>query len=409
MNNDTWRQLDQQIRAWWDADMHTAFEEDIRADPEGTLLFLPHPYSSAGGSERVFPEMYGWDTFFINCALPAHDRSDIVRGHILNQLHQIERFGMVLNGNRTYYRTRSQPPLLPESIRRYVEQTGDQDLLLQAYPLLEREYIGYWNAPHHQTPIGLATNRDIGDTDAPRLHAESEALDFFAGFDGDVRHCAPLITNCLLVNYARVLAWIAEQLERPVEATRWNILADERTDLIHRHCWDDELGFFLEYNFVKQQRVPVLSLCAYWAMWAGVTTPEQNARLAQNLARFEHPHGLAMTDRDYGSPHPEFTWVQWSYPAGWPPFHIMVVEALDRAGYPAEARRVAQNYLGLMLRVFEQTGKLWEKYNVVAGSLDFPHERYNVPPLHGWSSAAAVLLGRRVFREPFATEGTEVE
>nr|MCU0494155.1 alpha,alpha-trehalase [Chloroflexaceae bacterium] len=362
-----------------------------------------------GGAERFCPEMYGWDTFFINCGLLAHNRSDLVRNHIGNQLHQIERFGMVLNGNRSYYRTRSQPPLLPESIRRYVEATGDKTLLLQAYPLLEREYTAYWNAPHHQTPIGLATNRDIGDTDAPRLHAESEALDFFAGFDGEVRHCVPLITNCLLVNYARVLAWMATQLGRTAEAADWNRRADERTELIQRYCWNDEAGFLFEYNFVTQRQVPVWSLCAYWAMWAGATTPAQNARLVQHLARFAQPHGLALTDRDYGSPHPEFTWVQWSYPAGWPPFHLMVVEALDRAGYPAEAAGVARRYLGLMLRIFEQTGKLWEKYNVVDGSLDFPHERYQVPPLHGWSSAAAVLLGRRVFETRNVERGTQNE
>ena len=392
--------LDAAIRTWWDDDIHSAFEEDVRADTDGTLLFLPFPYITAGGSERAFPEMYGWDTFFINLALLAHGRPELVKNHMLNQLHQIERFGMMLNGNRSFYRTRSQPPLLAEGVRRYVTQTADYALLMRAYPLLVREYENYWCAAHHTTPIGLATNRDIGETEHPRLHAESETgLDFFAGFDGDVGHCVPLITNCILVGYARTLAWAAGELGRTEDAWRWNGLAEERAALIQQHCWDEMQGFFFEYNFVKRHQVPIWSLCAYWAMWAGVTTPEQNARLVSNLARFEHAYGLAMTDRNYGSPHPEFAWVQWSFPAGWPPFQIMVVEALDRAGFHADADRVAAKFIALQLRLFGQTGKLWEKYNVVEGSLQFPHERYAVPPLHGWSSAAVVLLGRRVCAE----------
>ncbi|NOK60244.1 MAG: hypothetical protein GFH27_549281n363 [Chloroflexi bacterium AL-W] len=394
---DDWHNLDQQIRQWWDTDVHTAFEEDIRADEEQTLLFLPYPYSSAGGAEKAFPEMYGWDTFFINCALLAHNRADLVRGHILNQLYQIERFGMVLNGNRTYYRTRSQAPLLAESLRRYIQQHDDHHLLMRAYPLLKHEYQHYWNAPHHQTPTDLATNRDIGDTDQPRLHAESEALDFFAGYGGEVRHCVPLLTNCLLVAYADNLGWLARRLCLEDEALHWQALARERAARIQHYCWNDHYGMFLEYNFVEGQQIPVFSLCTYLAMWAGIATQDQAYALVRQLTRFQHPYGLAMTDQMYPSPHPEFSWVQWNYPAGWPPFHIFVVEALERYGFMTETRKVAAPFLGLMTRLFQETGSLWEKYNVVEGSLSFPLERYNVPPLHGWSSAAIVLLGRQLF------------
>jgi len=78
-----WRALDQEIRDWWEADLSKAHETEIR-DPdlnkiwysdekhrkqesqeaeenEWTLLYLPFPYTSSGGSEGVFPEMYCWD------------------------------------------------------------------------------------------------------------------------------------------------------------------------------------------------------------------------------------------------------------------------------------------------------------------------------------------------------------
>lgn len=104
-----------------------------------------------------------------------------------------------------------------------------------------------------------------------------------------------------------------------------------------------------------------------------------------------------MTDTSYPSPHAEFKHLQWSYPLGWPPLQMIAVEGLERYGYSQEAKRTAQRFLALMLSQYAQTGKLWEKYNVVTGGLEFPLERYPSVPFHGWSSAAVVVLGRRVF------------
>ena len=113
-----WLALDTAIVSWWDGDVHTANEEDVRLDTEQTLLYLPHPYTTPGGSQKAFPEIYGWDTYYINCALLEHSRFDLVHNNIRNQLFQIDRYGMTLNGNRSWYLTRSQPPLWTEGCRR---------------------------------------------------------------------------------------------------------------------------------------------------------------------------------------------------------------------------------------------------------------------------------------------------
>ena len=397
----SWDSLDRAIRSWWDGDVHTALEDDIRRDEDKTLLYLPHPYTTPGGSEKAFPEIYGWDTFYINCALLEHGRFDLVKNNIRNQLFQIDRYGMTLNGNRSWYATRSQPPLWPEGCRRYVEMTDDIDILYAAYPLYKKEYLGYWTADHHQTASGLTTNRDIGMTDSPRLHAESETgLDFFSGYDGEVRQCNPLITNCILVNFTTNLAWMAQKLSNEKAAQAWTIETERRASLIRKLAWDEIVGFFFDYNYVQDKRIPVWSLNAFWALWAGIATKEQAASVVAHLPTFLFEHGLCMTDRAYPSPHPEFEWLQWNYPSGWPPFQIMVTEALLKYGYQEEARLVSSRFLRTQIALYHQTGKLWEKYNVVDGNLEFPSERYQVPPLHGWSSASVVLLGRLLAATP---------
>src|SRR5438874_1856998 len=77
------------------------------------LLYLPHPYVVPGGR---FNEMYGWDSFFIILGLLRNDELPLAKGMVENFFFEIDNYGAVLNANRTYFLTRSQPPLLSSMI-----------------------------------------------------------------------------------------------------------------------------------------------------------------------------------------------------------------------------------------------------------------------------------------------------
>ena len=396
-----WRSLDERIRGWWDDDLHRADEDAVRDDPDGTLLYLPHPYSSAAGAHAAFPEMYGWDTYFINCGLLAHGRLDLVRNHVLNQIHQIEQYGFVPNGNRSFYLTRSQPPMLGESVYRYVAASNDLQTAARALPALQREYEHFWDAPPRLTPTGLATCHDTGD---PRrraaLAAEAESgRDFTAIHGGDVRRCVPLNINSALVRYAKSVAAVADLLGHSDLGAVWRQRAEERARRVRHLCWSREASTFLQWDWVAQHHLPYRSLDALWPLWAGIATVDQAEAVADDLDRFLCPYGLAFTDVRYPSPHPEYDWLQWGYPSGWPPEQLIAVEALDAYRLHDRAIEVARRYLAAQIDLYDRTGQLWEKLDVTTGGLDLPTERYAVPPFHGWSSASVVILGRRLFGE----------
>jgi alpha,alpha-trehalase len=88
--------------------------------------------------------------------------------------------------------------------------------------------------------------------------------------------------------------------------------------------------------------------------------------------------------------------LQWMYPAGWAPSHLIAVEGLDAYGYTEDGTRIASKFLALMMQHYERTGHLWEKYNVVDGRLFLPNARCGNIWMQGWTAAAAALLGRRV-------------
>ena len=77
------------------------------------LLYLPNPYVVPGGR---FNEMYGWDSYFIIRGLIRAGKLELARGIVRNFFFEIDHYGGVLNANRTYYLTRSQPPFLTSMI-----------------------------------------------------------------------------------------------------------------------------------------------------------------------------------------------------------------------------------------------------------------------------------------------------
>ena len=399
-----WERLDYTIRRWWDADLHRATEEEIRSDSEKSLLFLPFPYTTAGGSESAFPEIYGWDTQFINLALIAHERLDIVRNNILDQLFLIERYGKVLNGNRSFYLTRGQPPLLAWSIENYLAaRSGDDELAELAYPLLERAYRDYWNGPDHATPVGLSTCHDSGkgtDHDQELAAEDESGLDYTPIFAGDIRHCVPIHINCALLHVTQALAMLASRFGWHEKAEIWKHETDDRAQRIQKYCWDEAEGFYFEYDFVRGTRLPFFSLNGFWPLWAGVATAAQARRAADHLHLFDQPFGLSFTDREYPNPHPQFAALEWAYPESWPPQQIIVAQALERYGFHLEAEGINRRYLANVVKTWEETGETWERYNAVKGGHECPIERTAVAKLHGWSSASAVVLGQMLFGKP---------
>jgi len=145
------------------------------------LLYLPEPYVVPGGR---FNEMYGWDSYFILLGLEADHREALAKGMVDNFLFEIENYGGVLNANRTYYLTRSQPPFLTSMIRAVYEnpasfpQTPEgrgvaRRWLERAYSLAKKDH-SVWERPEHHAGItGLARYFDYGTGPVPEMADDS--------------------------------------------------------------------------------------------------------------------------------------------------------------------------------------------------------------------------------------------
>jgi alpha,alpha-trehalase len=118
----------------------------------GTLAGVP--FVVPGGR---FNEMYGWDSHFIAQGLIADERLDLARGLVENAAYEIEHYGATLNANRSYYLTRTQPPLIAATIRAIWDASppGERDArwLGRVLGAAMREYDEVWLRPPRRTSV----------------------------------------------------------------------------------------------------------------------------------------------------------------------------------------------------------------------------------------------------------------
>jgi alpha,alpha-trehalase len=412
--------------------------EDLSQIKPQALLYLPHPYVVPGGR---FNEMYGWDSYFIQVGLLRDGEVELAKDMIDNFIYEVENYGKVLNANRAYYITRSQPPFLGEMILGVYRKTHDRRWLASTVPALEKTYQLWISEPHLTKATGLSRYYDFGEGPAPEVIADERDAEgrthydrvkefyrtheitdydvskfydktkdeltplFYKGdrsmresgfdpsnrygpFSADITNYNPVCLNSLLYRLETGAAEIMRTLGRANEAARWMKRAATRRAEINRLMWDAKDGLYYDYNFVEKRvrRYPFVT--TFYPLWAGVASPAQAARVVANLRLFERPGGLLTSTTVSGS--------QWDAPFGWGNLQMLAVEGLRRYGYNKEADRVAANFLSMVLKEFIAHNTIVEKYDVegrksqLGAGLKFGYTSNEIG--FGWTNAAFTEL-----------------
>ena len=405
---------------------------------EHGLLYLPHPYVVPGGR---FNEMYGWDSYFILLGLLRDDQVLAARQMVENFLYEIRHYGTVLNANRSYYLSRSQPPFLTRMVLAVFAKTKDRNWLKAALPAAEKDH-GFWTREPHLVPAtGLSRYYDSGEGPAPEVLSDEKdaqgrthydrvreyyrthdvtdyeksrfydaAADlltplFYKGdrsmresgfdpsnrygpFSADITSHLPVCLNSLLYQMERDLAQMHRLLGDLAAAGRYEAFAEERRARIDRYLWDEKQGLYLDYNFETEKRRAYPFATTFYPLWAGAAAPAQAARVAKNLPLLEEAHGLLTSTTTSGS--------QWDAPFGWAPLQLIATGGLRRTGHELAAQRLARKFIALVTRDFERTGTIVEKYDVrrgsseVAGDIRFGYSENQVG--FGWTNGAYLEL-----------------
>lgn len=385
------------------------------------LLYLPHPYVVPGG---MFNEMYGWDSYFIIRGLLEDHELLLAKGMVENFFFEIIHYGHILNANRIYYLSRSQPPFLTSmivSVYEAMQAAGQKDVhwLARAYRIAREDYAYWTETPHLVPDYGLSRYYDMQAVPAMELldapdHYYHQAVKYFFEHPAQSKGMMARLVEAHVPGELYTVSPTSAPLALSPRFYRNDrALRESGTDISFRfgaygaHTIEylpvdlNSLLYKVEKDLAWMARI--LNRKAEVALWQK-RAAERRARINQFLW---HPTSGLYFDYQYTekrASHYEYLstfyplWVglasadqaravhehlatftrtgglltsltpsgaQWDYPYGWAPLQLIAIEGLRRYGYDADADRISRAFLETVYTQFKQDGTLREKYDVV--------------------------------------------
>ena len=432
--------------------IHQLGEIDLSTLPTHGLLYLPNKYVVPGGR---FNEMYGWDSYFIILGLLREGRVDLARGMVENFFFEVEHYGAVLNANRTYYLTRSQPPFLSSMVLAVYQADkkagrSGRDWLEHAYPYLAKDYSMWTREPHLAGSTGLSRYYDFGDGPPPEavqdenvyrkvinyfvFHPE-DADHYLVGEKGGIVCDTPMSTaspECepppfhLSADYYKGDRAMRESgfdisfRFGPYGAATHHYAPDCLNSLLYKTEMDmeqiteelekkSEAKVWKDRADARRQRIQQY----LWDQKAGFFFDYQFEAGTRSTYRYLTTFyplwtGLATPEQAVAEEKNVNVFeqpgglamstvksgAQWDYPYGWAPVELLAIEGLRHYGFNADADRISYKFLSMVLENFQRDHTIREKYNVVTRSSESPVEvgyQQNVIGF-GWTNAAFLEL-----------------
>jgi alpha,alpha-trehalase len=400
----------------------------LTREPEeshNSLIPLPHSYVVPGGR---FREIYYWDSYFTMLGLQISNRIDLVENMVDNFSDLIHRFGYIPNGNRTYYLGRSQPPFFACMVRLLSEEKGE-NTLVKYLPSLQKEY-DFWMKGSHELskgnncnrrvvllPDGSILNRYCDGNEFPRPEAYKEEIKWTkdvadkktmylnlrgaceSGWDFSSRwyklendfssihttDIIPVDLNCLLQYLELTIATAYELSGDSSASVKFKTLAGKRAEAIQKYCWNEEKGFYFDYDWKDNIQKNWLTVAAAFPLYFELASQEQADSVAAILKeKFVGPGGLLTTLAN--------TTQQWDAPNGWAPLQWIAIKGLAKYGFTDLAKDITTKWIHINEKVYENTGKMMEKYNVVDTNLKAGGGEYPAQDGFGWTNGVYLAL-----------------
>lgn len=393
---------------------------------KGSLIALPHPYIVPGGR---FNEQFYWDTYFVMLGLAADGHWDDIYGMMRNYAYMMSKLKLIPTANRTYFVSRSQPPFLAFMVHLLSEEYG-KNVYAEFLPVLLAEYR-FWmrgtkkalvdgaykrlvympgddtflnryfdNKPTPRPDVGGEDTQtaSLTDRDSEKLFTDIRAgaesgWDFSSRWfeDGLSMHSivttdiVPVDLNSLLFTLENTIAEAYDYIKLPKVSKRFRIIAERRATAVNRYLWNEEEGYYYDYNFNKSKQSSELTLAGVFPLYCKLADDERAEKVAKRIeGDFLKPGGLVTTLKNTGQ--------QWDSPNGWAPLQWATIQGLRNYGYDDLAKKIRDSWLGSNEKVFGKYHKMVEKYDVVNPGVIGGGGEYAPQEGFGWTNGVYAVL-----------------
>ncbi|RPH26928.1 alpha,alpha-trehalase [Citrobacter youngae] len=391
-----------------------------------SLLPLPEPYVVPGGR---FREIYYWDSYFTMLGLAESNRWDKISDMVANFAYEIDSWGHIPNGNRSYYLSRSQPPFFAFMVELLAQHDGN-DALKKYLPQMQREY-SYWMeggetlqpGQQHKRVVKLADgtllNRYWDDRDTPRPESWVEdiataksnpnrpATEIYrdlrsaaaSGWDFSSRwmdnsnqlstlrttSIVPVDLNALLYKMEKMIALASKAAGDDAKAAQYEGFANARQKGIETWLWNDKEGWYADYDLKSHKVRNQLTAAALFPLFVNAAAKDRAGKVAAaTQAHLLQPGGLATTSVKSGQ--------QWDAPNGWAPLQWVAASGLQNYGQNDVAMDVTWRFLTNVQHTYDREKKLVEKYDVSSTGTGGGGGEYPLQDGFGWTNGVTLKM-----------------
>lgn len=392
--------------------------------PKKNYHILEVPYTCIVPNVSFYRYIFYWDSYFMFRGLLGTKRDWVIPEMVENFVYIFKKYHIIPNFSHPEALGRSQAPFFTTMIFDAYQVLKDKKILSQQFKHLfinkklwlksrmmiaKQEYQEVWESPmkadhlHYNHKVTAFDLNRYGDRDMGYgHHAEQESgWDMTSRFYNRCDDFLPVDLNCFLYKYEIDFAKAAEIFQDYEDREYWLEKAAKRKALINKYMWNEEKGFFYDYDYVQNTQSEFVSLAGFVPLWAGLATEEQAKRVVTKLSTFHTPFGLAITDKASLPPKIDLSEVreplrvtidevlkpkQWDYPNIWPPLHYMTVVGLLQYGFINQAKELMNEYLTANMQAFDTYNGMLEKMDGNTGGMP-PTYWYPTQLGFGWTNA----------------------
>lgn len=249
------------------------------------------------------------------------------------------------------------PNVMPWAEWEYWCLTADKQRLSRVFDPLMAYHIWFSKNRTWDDGTYFATGLASGMDNSPRINYDLYDLSVHHGFVSAIDAC------CQQYLSASILIKMSEILGRSDETVFLKDEAEHLMNLINDSLWDEESGFYYDRN-QDGTLTNVKTVASYWALIAGIVPHERSAAFISHLdneSEFKRPCRIPSLSAD----HPDYNNDTGGYWCGgvWAPTNYMTLKGLEKYGYDKLAYETALDYLNNVVKVYNETGTLYENYS----------------------------------------------
>lgn len=314
-------------------------------------------------SKQTYHGVWNWDSAFIALAV-SHWDVNLALSQIKIFFENQDKTGMfpdVLYLNGTAITRTSKPPVFAWVLHEIAKRNVDFDIRYFYDKLVKNEKFWCYHRKAGDLFHYDAFTRNEGYEGYERDCRNESGWDNSVRWDTGAENLWAVDLNCYMVLFYRAMTYFAEHLNENDDAKLWRAKEKVLAEQIEKILWDEERGFYCDYDFDEEKSTGILSPAGFMPLFSGIATKQHAeccyAKVKDKKYFYPYIPTVSYNDKKYS---PEDFWRGPTWLNTW----YFVVMGLNNYGYSDMATELKEILLSTCDREKED---IYEYYNSVTG------------------------------------------